>query len=326
MATVSRFINGSLTLPPTTAKRIERAIRALNYRPNPHARRLSLGRSDTIGLVIPAIANPFFAQLADAVELAAEARGLSVLLCLSRNQLRRELGYLALLQSSYVDGLLFLTNRPDTGALAKAINAARHVVVVDEDVPNVAVPKIFADNGQGGELAGEHLLHAGHRKLAFIGGQVGMLSTTERLAGFRRAIVQELYCDYSAAAGREAADALIDQSNATAVFVTSDVVALGVLERLRQRNIAVPRDLSLVTFDDVGPLHLFAPPLTAIRQPVADMAARAVALLMAHIAGTTPPDQQPVRLPVELVVRGSVAPPRAGNPARPAIPKQGALA
>jgi len=333
-ATVSRFINGSLNLPPTTAKRIERAIRALNYRPNPHARRLSLGRSDTIGLVIPAVANPFFAQLADAVELAAEARGVSVLLCLSRNQLRRELDYLTLLQRNYVDGLLFLTNRTDTGALAKAINAAGHVVVVDEDVPNVAVPKIFADNAQGGELAGEHLLQAGHRKLAFIGGQVGMLSTTERLAGFRRAIarqpggavVQELYCDYSAVAGRAAADALIDQSDATAVFVTSDVVALGVLERLRQRNVAVPLDLSLVTFDDVGPLHLFAPPLSAIRQPVADMAARAVALLMAHIAGTTPPDQQPVRLPVELVSRGSVAPPRVKNPARLATPKQGALA
>ena len=207
-------------------------------------------------------------------------------------------------------------------------------MVVDEDIPNVAVPKIFADNAQGGKFAGEHLLQVGHRKLAFIGGQIGMLSTTERLAGFRRAIalqpdgmvVQELYCDYSAAAGRAAADALIDQSDATAVFITSELVALGVLERLRERNVAVPLDLSLVTFDDVGSLHLFAPPLTAIRQPVADMAARAVALLMAHIAGTTSPDQQPVRLPVELVSRGSVAPPRVKNLARSATPKERALA
>lgn len=337
MATVSRFINGSLNLPPTTAKRIERAIRALNYRPNPHARRLSLGRSDTIGLVIPAVANPFFAQLADAVELAAEARGLSVLLCLSRNQLRRELDYLALLQSNFVDGLLFLTNRTDTGALAKAISAARCVVVVDEDIPNVAVPKIFADNGQGGELAGAHLLAAGHRRLAFIGGPAGMLSTIERLAGLRRAVarqpgsvvVQEIYCDYSAAAGRAAADTLLDLPGVTAAFVTSDEVTLGVLERLRQRDVAVPRDLSLVTFDDVGPLHLFDPPLTAIRQPVADMAAQAVALLMSHIAGTAPFDQQPVRLPVELVVRGSVTPPRVEQPTRPARPparsKEGTL-
>ncbi len=319
VATVSRFLNGSLTLPPATAKRIDRAIRALNYRPNAQARRLSLGRSETIGLVIPAIANPFFAQLADAVELAAEARGLSVLLCLSRNQIRRELDYLALLQSNHVDGLLFLTNRTETAGLAKAINAARHVVVVDEDVPGTAVPKVFAANEQGGLLAGEHLLQAGHRALAFVGGPWGMLSTTERLAGFRHAVassprsatVSEFYCDYSTEAGRQIADAVLDgRPAATAVFVTSDVVALGMLERLRERGVTVPQDLSLITFDDVGPLHLFAPPLSAIRQPVADMGMQAVALLMSHIAGTAPAEAGPVRLPVELVARASVAPPR----------------
>ncbi len=173
-------------------------------------------------------------------------------------------------------------------------------MVVDEDIPNVAFPKIFVRNAQGGKFAGEHLLQAGHRKAAFIGGQIGILSTTERLAGFRRAIalqpdgavVQELYCDYSAAAGHAAADALIGQSDATAVFVTSDVVALGVLERLRQRNVAVPLDLSLVT---------------------------------AHIAGTTSPDQQLVQLPMELVSYGFVAPPRVENLARSATPKEGAL-
>ena len=322
VATVSRFLNGSLTLPAATAKRIDRAIRALNYRPNSQARRLSLGRSETIGLVIPAIANPFFAQLADAVELAAEARGLGVLLCVSRNQIKRELDYLALLQSNQVDGLLFLTNRPDAGGLAKAINAARHVVVVDEDVPGAAVPKIFAANEQGGLLAGEHLIAAGHRTLACIGGPLGMLSTTERLAGFRRAaaavpgcrIVQEAHCDYSADAGRQTADALLAARPApTAVFVTSDVVALGLMERLHERRVDVPRDLSLIAFDDVGPLNLFAPPLSAIRQPVARMGTEAVALLMSHIAGTLQTAPEPVRLPIELVARASVAPPRVAE-------------
>lgn len=322
VATVSRFLNGSLTLPPTTAKRIERAIRALHYRPNSQARRLSLGRSETIGLVIPAIANPFFAQLADAVELAAEARGLGVLLCVSRNQIERELDYLALLQSNQVDGLLFLTNRPATKTLAKAVNAAGHVVLVDEDVPGTAVPKVFAANEQGGFLAGEHLTQHGHRALAFVGGPKGMLSTTERLAGFRRAVaarpdcavVTELYCDYSADAGTQIADAVLEsRPAATAVFATSDVVALGILERLRERRVGVPRDLSVVAFDDVGPLHLFAPPLTAIRQPVGEMGARAVALLMSHIAGTPTADTNVVRLPVELVARASVAPPRVAE-------------
>lgn len=319
VATVSRFLNGGLTLPPATAKRIDRAIRALNYRPNAQARRLSLGRSETIGLVIPAIANPFFAQLADAVELAAEARGLSVLLCLSRNQIKRELDYLALLQSNHVDGLLFLTNRTGTSGLAKAINAARKVVVVDEDVPGAVVPKVFAANEQGGLLAGEYLLRAGHCRLACVGGPQGMLSTTERLAGFRRAvasrrdcaIVAELHCDYSAEAGRRITDVVLDaRPPPTAVFATSDMVAMGILERLRERGVTVPGDLSLITFDDVGPLHLFAPPLSAIRQPVAEMGMRAVDLLLSHIAGSVPAGTELVRLPVELVARASVAPPR----------------
>lgn len=154
-----------------------------------------------------------------------------------------------------------------------------------------------------------------------------MLSTTERLAGLRRAVarwpgcavVQEIHCDYSSAAGRTAADALVDRSSATATFVTSDVVALGILERLRERDVIVPRHLSLVTFDDAGPLHLFDPPLTAIRQPIVAMAEGAMALLMTRITGTAPPDQQPVRLPVELIARGSVAPPRAENSS---LPKQ----
>lgn len=328
IATVSRFLNGSLTLPPATVTRIEHAIRVLNYRPNSQARRLSLGRSETIGLVIPAIANPFFAQLADVVERAAEARGLGVLLCISRNQPKRELDYLTLLQSNRVDGLLFLTNHSDASGLAKAINTARHVVVVDEDVPGAEVPKIFAANEQGGELAGAHLIQAGHRRLAFVGGPLGMLGTTERLAGFQRVvsassgstIVQKLYCDYSTAEGRKVADAILAaKPAATAVFVTSDVVALGMLERLRERAVAVPKDLSLVTFDDVGPLHLFAPALTAIRQPVADMGTQAVALLMSHIAGTAQAEAPPVRLPVELVVRASVAAPRieSSAPAKP---------
>ncbi len=319
VATVSRFLNGHLALPPATTKRIERAIRALNYRPNSQARRLSLGRSETIGLVLPEIANPFFAQLADAVEMAAAARGLGVLLCVSRNRIQRELDYLALLQSNHVDGLLFLCNRWETGPLAKAINRAGNVVLVDEDVPDTVVPKVFVANEQGGELAGAHLAEAGHRHVAFVGGPLGMLSTRERLAGFRRAvarypggaIVRELYCDYRPEEGGRVADALLAaRPAATAVFVTSDVVALGVLHRLRERGVDVPGDLSLVTFDDVGPLHLFASPLTAVRQPVAEMGARAVALLLSHIAGTTSPGAPPLRLPVELVARASVAAPR----------------
>lgn len=120
--TVSRFLNGSLRLPEPTVRRIETAIETLGYRPNPHARRLSLGRSDTIGLVVPDIANPFFALLVATVEEEADRRGLGVSLFATLNRPGREISYLQLIEKNHVDGLIFMTNHPDDGRLADLIN------------------------------------------------------------------------------------------------------------------------------------------------------------------------------------------------------------
>jgi LacI family transcriptional regulator len=322
LATVSRYLNRSLALPAATAARIDAAIRKLGYQPNPHARRLSLGRSESIGLVVPDLFNPFFAQLADAVEQAAEAAGLELLLCATRNRLDRELDYLARLQRTLVDGLLFLTNHADDGRLCAAINASRNVVLLDEDVPGAAVSRVFADNAEGGYMAGGHLIAAGHRRLAFVGGPRGMLTTRERLAGFRRAvrasgthrvIVAEDFGDYTAAHGRAAARMLLD-SGATAAFVASDEIAFGLLEAFSDLGVSVPDAMSLIAFDDVGPLHLLRPPLTAIAQPVAAMGQRGIALLLAGLAGVPGDPPATIRLPVHLVARGSVTAPKRARP------------
>ncbi len=320
VAAVSRYLNRSLHLPAETAGRIERAIKTLNYRPNPHARRLSLGRSETIGLMIPDIANPFFARLASAVEQAAGEHGLGVLLCATGNRPDRELDYLARLSRTAVDGVIFVTNHADDGLLARAINAERGVVLLDEDIARARTPKVFADNRAGGRLAARHLIAAGHRQLGFVGGPLGMRSTIERRSGMQEAVQQagagcvvsfESFGSYVSDTGRAAADRLLDGPvRPTALFVTSDEITLGLLGRLRERGAAVPRDVSLVTFDDVGPLHLLDPPLTAIRQPIESMAHRGVELLLARLRGEATP-RSPVRLPVELIERESVAAPIA---------------
>lgn len=320
VAAVSRYLNHTLKLPPDTAGRVDLAIRQLHYKPNPHARRLSLGRSETLGLVIPDIANPFFAELADAVEGAAEAHGLGLLLCATRNRVERELDYLARLRRTQVDGLLFVTNHGDDGRLARAINAAGGVVLLDEDIKGARVPRVLADNEHGGCLAARHLMAAGHCRLGFVGGPPDLSSTIERRAGFMAAIDAaggrcriefEICGDYSAQAGRDAAARMLDGgADVTAVFVCSDEVTLGFLDLLRQRGVSVPRDLSLVTFDDVGPLHLLHPPLTAIRQPVDELGRRGVDLLLEQMRGETPV-RPPLRLGVRLVERGSVAAPAA---------------
>lgn len=318
VTTVSRFLNGSLELPDRTRMAIETAIDSLNYAPNPHARSLSRGRSDTIGLVIPDIATPFFATLVAAVEAEADRRGLGLTLHATLNRRERELSYLQAVRRNQVDGLIFVTNHPDDGSLAAAINASGRVVVLDEDVPGTHAPKLFCDNEQGGYLAGRHLAEAGHRRALFVGGVDAMLSGTRRFAGFQRAMheirsqdtrIERYEGDYSVDFGRQSARRMLDAGlDVTAVFATSDELTIGVLEVLQGAGKRVPQDISLVGFDDVGPLHLFAPAVTAVRQPVTDLGIRALALLMD--TDWTKPTNLPSeeRLPVTLIARNSVAP------------------
>lgn len=319
VTTVSRMLNGSLTLPDETRRRIEEAIRDLNYRPNPHARRLSRGRTDTIGLVVPDIANPFFATLVAAVEEEADSRGLAVSLFATLNRPGREVAYLELIERKHVDGLIFVTNHPDDGRLAGMINEAGKVVIVDEDVPGADVPKLFCDNEQGGYLAGNHLARHGHRDVLFVGSAQEMISGRRRFDGLRRALVERWGHDivpssyrgaYTIEFGRAAARRFLsDGRPATAIFSTSDEITIGMIEVFRAEGVSVPGDVSIVGFDDVAPFHLFATPVTAVRQPVRAIGQRALTLLLeTDWKGLPAPTAQEL-VPVEIVVRESVAPP-----------------
>lgn len=318
VTTVSRLLNGSLELPAETKERIDKAIRDLKYEPNPHARRLSRGRSDTIGLVVPDIANPFFATLVAAVEEESDKRGLALSLHATLNRPGREIAYLRALGRNHVDGLVFVTNHPDDGELASLINQTGKVVVVDEDVPNAVVPKLFCDNEQGGYLAGRHLAGHGHRRVLYIGGPQAMISTRRRFLGLKKALEEhgdhvELVRyegDYTVEFGRAAGRRFLDENRpATAIFASSDEIAIGLIEVLRGHGVKIPRDVSIIGFDDVGPLHLFAPPLTAIRQPVRAIGQRALALLLETNWQQSDAFHGEELLPVEIVVRDSVAPP-----------------
>ncbi len=189
-ATVSRYMNHSIVLPQATVTRIESAIAELDYRGNSLARRLSKGGSETLGLVLSDITNPFFAELADAAEEAAFENGYSLVLCITRNNPEKESQFIHWLDTCQVDGLLFATNRPDNGSLRKEIQRHQRIVLLDEDIPGSCAPKVFADNEQGGRLATEQLIAAGHREIAFIGGPDALMSVRERYQGFCTALAQ----------------------------------------------------------------------------------------------------------------------------------------
>lgn len=311
---VSRYLNNRIELPLATRERIDAAIAKLNYRPNLLAKRLSTGKAEAISLVTPEIANPFFAELAGAVEAEAQRHGYAVYMSSTQGHRDREIDAIQRLQDQHVDGLIMMTNRPDDGTLATLLEQHHNVVLLDEDIPGVAVPRVFVENEQGAYLGTRHLIEAGHRDIALISGPSGLMSVRERLAGFERAMAEAglsvppdwvMLGEYSRAYGSAAAAKLLAGSRRpTAVLACSDYIAIGVLQATRQAGLSVPDDLSLVGFDDMPLVELVDPPLTTIRQPIAEMGRIAFERLLALINKTEAEPQ--TRLPVSLVIRKSV--------------------
>jgi LacI family transcriptional regulator len=318
--TVSRYLNNRIDLPAPTAARIDAAIARLDYRPNLLAKRLSTGKSEAIGLVTPEIANPFFAELAAAVEDEAEQHGYAVFMSSTRGDVAREIASLKRLNDRHVDGLILMTNRPDNGTLAALIEPGSPVVLIDEDIPGVDVPRVFVENAQGAYMAARHLIDAGHRRIAMIGGAKGLLTVEERRQGFERAMREHrltiqpehlLFGDYSREFGRAATVALLASAEPpTAIIAASDYLALGVLQALRDAGLSLPGDMSIVGFDDMPFADLVDPALTTIRQPIATIGRLGFQTLLGLMAGK--PVEPLTRLPVQFIERKSVARPRQG--------------
>lgn len=316
-ATVSRYLNRTLDLPKETALRIDQSVQRWGYAPNPHARRLSLGRADTIGLVVPEIGSPFFATFVAAVEEEADQLGLSLALHATLNRPNREIHYLSGIAHNQVDGLIFITNHPQTETIRDLINASGKVVIVDEDVPGAKAPRLFCDNEAGGRLAGEALVSAGHRDVMFVGCGDDMLSGARRFAGFKAVFeglpessVRRFVGDYTIETGRRAAQQFLSlPMRPTALFATCDEITIGLMEVLRDTGVAIPDQVSLIGFDDVGPMHLFSPAITAVRQPIGALGKRALQLLRQQEQDTASLLDEEELLPVMLIDRNSVAAP-----------------
>ncbi|MAY61422.1 MAG: cytochrome-c peroxidase [Rhizobiales bacterium] len=323
-ATVSRYLNGRIQLPATTAARIDKAIKKLEYRPNVLAKRLSLGKSETLGFVTPEIGNPFFAELAAAAEDEASRNGYALFMTSTGGHRNREIDMLRRLTDRHFDGLIMMTNQPDDGTLAQAVNTHSEVVLIDEDIPGVHVPKVFVENYQGGRLAAAHLIAAGHERIAHIGGPAALFSAVERRRGFMDTMADAgltpapghvVHGSYTRQFGVEAMRSLLkSETPPTAVFAGSDFIALGVMEVVAEAGLGVPHDISLVGFDDMMFANLLAPALTTVRQPTGELGRAGVRTLLAIIDKKAPPPL--TRLPVALIERQSVAPPAGGKSPR----------
>jgi LacI family transcriptional regulator len=324
VGTVSHVVSGRRRVAEATRERVESAIRTLDYRPNRLARSLLERRTHTIGMLIPDIANPFFGELARAVEREARATGYCVVFGNSENDPDEEARYLAEFVERRVDGMIVVT--ATAAPWIERLPADLAMVALDRYPAGWRYDAVLIDNGLGMELAVSHLAALGHRRLGFLGGDSQLTTGRERAIGFRAALARRGLRPawrssgrFDLESGRQQAAGMLRLEpgvRPTAIVGANDLIALGALLACRDAAVSVPDELSVVGFDDIPFSTLAFPPLTTVRQPIAELGALAAKLLSQRMRpqGKRRRAKKLVTVRPDLVIRGSTA----------LIPEQGA--
>lgn len=318
-STASRVLNGQGTkyrISSDTEQAVRQAARDLKYRANHLARGLRLQKSNTLGVVAPDISNPFFAHIIKRIQSAAHGYGYSLVVCNTDESLDLEVEQVALLHRKRVDGLIAMPVGQRYDHYLEWIEKGGPLVLVDRCSDEVDAPCVSVDNYRGAYEATEYLIGAGHVRIALIQGLPGTSTNTARLSGYRDALaahhtpVDETLIvggDFRQQNGYVETKLLLQRASPpTALFATSDLIALGALDALAEEGAAIPDDISLLSFDDFDFAPHLRSPLTVVRQPKEMMGEVAVKLLMEQLRGEGHAARQIVLKP-SLVVRTSVA-------------------
>ena len=316
----SRLPDDPPSAPAATGEEVKAVIAEPGGRPDASAPSPRKKSTRTIGVVIPDIRNPFFAELMQHIEYEAKALGLSVLFLTSNEDSEAERRHLADLARRKVEGVILL---PSVATETIERRDGLNLVIVDR--PLAGAPVIAADHRGGAKLAVDYLRSLGHRRIACIAGPQGTATSRARLAGFVAGMAPIFAADsialddclafggFDYVSGQTAADELLNRRRQapTAIFACSDQQAIGALRLAADRGLKVPRDLSVVGFDGILLADLVSPRLTTVQQPVGDIAKAAVAALFA-------PQLEPLRLfPCQLIERDSAGPPPESPLLRP---------
>ncbi|MEY9893918.1 DNA-binding LacI/PurR family transcriptional regulator [Catenulispora sp. MAP12-49] len=323
--TVSRVINDAGGVAPETRERVLAAMRELNYRPSLAARALARARTDTIGLVLPfpvevTFANAHFVQTVGGVDRVAAENDFSVLISSPDAEDLELSAHRRLVRRRAVDGVIVEAGMGDEG-IGLLVEAGYPVVAIGHVA--LAVPSVRPDDESGAYGATQHLLALGHRRIALIAGgsptNPTNLAQRARLRGCRRAaadagvpLEEDLIAagEFSLESGHRAAQTLFDRPDPpTAVLAFNDAMAIGAMRLLRERGISVPREVSVVGFDDTPTAALLTPSLTTVRIFSSELGQRAARTLIGMLRGTKVAPV-PAVLPSQLVVRESTAPVR----------------
>lgn len=297
LATVSRVINNSPYVKPSTRQRVQETMERLGYEPNLVASALMTKRTRLLALLVPDISNPFFAEVAWGVEDAAANLNYNCVICNVGDDTQKQAGYVNVLRRKGIDGIIFATAAHDDRLVLSLSKRQYPITLMARDVPSAAVNRVLTDDPLGAGLAARHLLELGHRHMAVVTEPARIHSSAERRRGFatvlEKAGLEPVVVEADGSdlqAGFRASQGLLSlKPRPTAVFCANDMLAIGVLQAAAATGVRVPEELSVVGFDGTALAQIASPPLTTVVQPMREMGRAAVQLLIESLQnGGTP--------------------------------------
>jgi DNA-binding LacI/PurR family transcriptional regulator len=320
-STVSRFLNGKKRLSAETEQRIQEVAARLGYAPNRVARSLRLKQTQTIGLLIPDNGNPYFSALVKGAEDAARSSGYAVVLFSSHEDQSHEAAHLRTMAALRCDGALVIVapDGADEPARRERLGALPFPTVFLDRRAGLPADTVVADNTHGGREATRHLLSLGHRRVGLVTVDYDVSSQRERVDGFVAALAEagvprrpelEARVPLGVQDGFSATSRLLTATSPpTALFATSNALAIGAVAAIQAKGLRCPEDVSVVGYDSYDWQDVFAPRLTTISQPAYLMGERAATLLIERLSGKRSGPPEAIVLRPSLVVRDSCRPP-----------------
>jgi LacI family transcriptional regulator len=318
-STVSRVVNNKSYVKPETRAKVLGAMTRLGYQANLQARSLAGGRSNVIGLLVVDLTTQYVGEIIRGIDEILTANQYELMLYTTHRRKTKESAYVNMMARGLADGLLIVLPRDPEAYLTSLRQRDFPYVLIDQFGIDDSDLTVTAANREGGYEATRHLIELGHRRIGIITGWMDMIAARHRLEGYRAALAdynieyQENLVyegDFSQQCGFHGANHLLDlAAPPTAIFASSDLIAMGVMDAARNRNIKIPADLSLVGFDDIPMSAVLIPQLTTVRQPLDEMGRCATQILL-NLIQKPEGKQTSVILATELILRESTAPPR----------------
>jgi LacI family transcriptional regulator len=321
VGTVSHVLAGSGTVSAVRRERVLAAIRDLDYRLNPIARSLKTRQTKMLGAVVADITNPFYPQLVRGAEDAALKRHYILITVNTDDQVEREREVMAMLLARRVDGLLLVPspNAKDRSHIVAALAAGTPLVAVDRYVEGIETDSVAVNNSKGVQMAMNHLIRLGHKRIAYVGADWELSNTRQRRRGYEQALHDAgipldpaILCfgDFRQPSGyRLTKELCLSSDPPTAIFAGNAMMGMGALQAVQELGLKCPQEISIAIFDDLPFMNIVQPHPTAVSQPAYAIGVRAADLLIDRIEGKAMPrEPQRIELDPELLVRGSTGP------------------